>query len=94
MERYITVSFCGAECRSFENKISALDGDTMTIDLGDTIGDTAIIIVVRWDKDAEDYRERKITMADLRSYLEQRDAYVAASTTSRLGQSAQIEEVK
>lgn len=92
MDRYVTVSFCGAECRSFENRIAAPDGDTMTIDLGDTIDSTAKIVVVRYEDG--DYQERAITMADLRAYLEQRDAYVAASTASRLSQSAQIEEVK
>jgi hypothetical protein len=102
MERYVTVSFCGVECRSFENRIAAPEGDTMTIDLGDTLEDSAVIQVVRYE-DGE-YRERKIVMADLRAFLEDRDAAAkwmhnaddlrTRQADSRLGQSAQIEEVK
>jgi hypothetical protein len=66
----------------------------LEIEIGADVPDAAVFDIATATDEAEVYRFHRITLADLRAYLEQRDAYVAASTASRLGQSAQIEEVK
>ena len=93
----VNISWHGATVtagRSYTNK--AIDAtDTMTIEIGTTVEDYAMLVVEHYNEDTQEYvAERNISIADLRAYLEQRDAYVAASTASRLGQSAQVEEVK
>jgi hypothetical protein len=76
----------------FESVVS----NELTIELAESVPDTAeITLQIADDTAPHGWRFPSITLADLRAYLEQRDAaYVAASTASRLGQSAQVEEVK
>ena len=89
LRRTVRVSDIGIDTWHFESTVSS----ELTIEICEGVADTAEIQLQYADAMAPyGWRYQSITMADLRSYLEQRDAYVAASTASRLGQSAQIKE--
>ncbi len=101
LRRTVRVSEIGIDAWQFESTIS----HELTIELAESVPDTAEIQVQAVDETTTNgWRFTSITVADLRAFLEDRDAAAkwmhnaddlrTRQADSRLGQSAQIEEVK